>query len=85
MLCFGFFGHEACEIFTPWPGFETAPPPLEAEVLSAEPPGKSLKLLHAVYTCCPIAYLSILHKYKAIFIIHAQILTLLNEYIRMNF
>ena len=31
---FWFFGHEACGIPAPWPGFEPTPPVLEAEVLT---------------------------------------------------
>ena len=40
-LCFGFFGHEACEIFAPWPGIEPVSSALEDEVLTAGLPEKS--------------------------------------------
>ena len=40
---FWFFGHEACGILVPQPGIEPAPPALEDEVLTTEPPGKSLQ------------------------------------------
>ena len=41
-LCFGFLGHEACEILAPRPGIQPAPPALEGEVLiTTGPPGKS--------------------------------------------
>ena len=39
---FWFFGLEACGILIPWPGIEPMPPTLEGEVLTNEPPGKSL-------------------------------------------
>ena len=39
---FWFFGLEACGILIPWPGIEPMPPTLEGEVLTSEPPGKSL-------------------------------------------
>ena len=39
---FWFFGTEAREILAPWPGIEPAAPALEGEVLTSEPPGKSL-------------------------------------------
>ena len=38
---FWIFSHEACGIFTPWPGIEPAPPALEGEILTTGPPGKS--------------------------------------------
>ena len=44
---FGFFGHEACGILAPWPGIEPTPTALEGEVLTTEPPGKSL---HCLFT-----------------------------------
>ena len=37
------FGHEACGILVPQPGIEPEPPALEGEVLTTEPPGKSLQ------------------------------------------
>ena len=37
-----FFILEACGILAPWPGMEPTPPALEGEVLTTEPPGKSL-------------------------------------------
>ena len=36
------FGWEACGILTPQPGIKPIPPALEGEVLTTEPPGKSL-------------------------------------------
>ena len=39
---FWFFGHEACEIFAPWPGI--APVPSALEVLTAGLPEKYRKL-----------------------------------------
>ena len=39
---FWFFGLEACGILTPRPGIKPTPNPLEAEVLTTGPPGKSL-------------------------------------------
>ena len=39
MLCFFFFGCEACGILAPHPGFKPALPALEGEVLTTEPPG----------------------------------------------
>ena len=41
ILCFGFFGLEACGILVPWPGIEPPPPALEGEVLTTGLPGKS--------------------------------------------
>ena len=41
ILCFGFFGLEACGVLVPWPGIEPAPPALEVEVLTTGLPGKS--------------------------------------------
>ena len=41
VLCFGFFGREACGILAPWPGIEPAPPALEGRVLTTGLPGKS--------------------------------------------
>ena len=41
---FWFFGHEACEILTPRPGIEPAPPALEGKVLTTGKPEKSLPL-----------------------------------------
>ena len=38
---FWFFGRKACGILAPRPGIEPSPPPLEGEVLTAGPPGKS--------------------------------------------
>ena len=38
MFCF--FGHKTCGILAHWPGIK--PAPLEREVLTAGPPGKSL-------------------------------------------
>ena len=40
---FWIFSHEACGIFTPWPGIKPAPPALEVVVLTPGPPGKSQK------------------------------------------
>ena len=37
-----FFGRDACGILVPRPGIKPAPPALEGEVLTTEPPGKSL-------------------------------------------
>ena len=45
VLCFGFFGQEACGILAPQPEIEPAPPALEGEVLTTGPPGKSQDLL----------------------------------------
>ena len=44
LLCFLFwlFGHEACGILAPSPGFEPALLAMEGEVLITEPPGKSV-------------------------------------------
>ena len=39
---FGFFGHEACRILTPWPGLQPAPPALEGEVLPTDLQGGPL-------------------------------------------
>ena len=39
---FWFCGREACGILAPRPGVEPTPPALEGEVLTTEPPGKSL-------------------------------------------
>ena len=39
---FWFFGHEVCGILVPRPGIEPAPSASEGEVLTTEPPGKSL-------------------------------------------
>ena len=39
---FWFFGLEACGILPPWPGIKPTPPEMEGEVLTTEPPGKSL-------------------------------------------
>ena len=44
MVCFYFFGHDACGILTPWPGIEPIPLVLESEVLTTGLPGKSLTL-----------------------------------------
>ena len=41
VLCFGFFGCEACGILAPWPGIKPTHPALESEVLTTGPPGKS--------------------------------------------
>ena len=38
---FWFLGHEACGILASCPGIKRAPPALEGEVLTTEPPGKS--------------------------------------------
>ena len=38
---FWFLGHEACGILASCPGIKPAPPALEGEVLTTEPPGKS--------------------------------------------
>ena len=38
---FWFFGHEPCGILAPRSGIEPAPPALEGDVLTTEPPGKS--------------------------------------------
>ena len=50
LLFYVFFGHEACGIIAPQPridaprpGIESAPPALNGEVLTTEPPGKSLR------------------------------------------
>ena len=42
-FCFMFwlFGLETCGILAPQPGIEPVPPPLEGEVLTTEPSGKS--------------------------------------------
>ena len=42
VLCFGFFGCEACGILAPQPGIEPASPALEGEVLTTGPARKSL-------------------------------------------
>ena len=42
VLCFGFFGREACGILAPRPGTEPTLPALEGEVLTTGLPGKSL-------------------------------------------
>ena len=39
---FWFFGHEVCGILVTRPGIEPAPSASEGEVLTTEPPGKSL-------------------------------------------
>ena len=39
---FGFFGHEACRILTPWPGLQPASPALEGEVLPTDLQGGPL-------------------------------------------
>ena len=39
---FWFFDHKACGILVPQPGIKPTAPALEGEVLTAEPPGKSL-------------------------------------------
>ena len=50
LLCFGFFGPEACGILVPRPGMEPASPALEGEVLTTGQPGKSQStFLNAVY------------------------------------
>ena len=41
LLCFGFFGCEACGILDPPPGIEPTPSALEGEVLTTGLPGKS--------------------------------------------
>ena len=41
VLCFGFFGWEACGILVPQPGIEPELPALEDEVLTTGPPQKS--------------------------------------------
>ena len=46
----GFFGTEACGILAPWPGIEPAPPPLEGEVLTTGPPGKSPEMMVCLKT-----------------------------------
>ena len=38
---FWFFGRQACNILTPWPGIKPTPPALEDKVLTTGPPGKS--------------------------------------------
>ena len=40
-LCFMFWDLETCGILAPRPGIEPAPTPLEDEVLTTEPSGKS--------------------------------------------
>ena len=42
VLCFVFFGPEACGILVPWPGIKPAPQELEGRVLTTGPAGKSL-------------------------------------------
>ena len=42
VLCFGFFGQEACGILAPQSGIKPMSPALEGEVLLTGPPGKSL-------------------------------------------
>ena len=43
VLCFGFFGREACGILALQPGTEPTLPALEGEVLTTGQPGKSPK------------------------------------------
>ena len=40
MLCFGVFGHEACEFLAPRPGIKPSPSAVESKVLTTGPPGK---------------------------------------------
>ena len=43
VLCFGFFGPEACGILAPRPRIKPSPTALEDRVLTIGPPGKSLE------------------------------------------
>ena len=45
---FWFFGHKACEILAPQPGFESTPPALEGKILTTGLPGKSFLALFYV-------------------------------------
>ena len=60
--CFGFmfwnFSHEACRILALWPGIEPPSPALGGEVLTAEPPGKSQKILKSRISLKTIILLS---------------------------
>ena len=54
VLCFGFFGSEACGISAPQPGFELTLPALKGQVLTTGPPRKSpppLLLSHSLCRC----------------------------------
>ena len=54
VLCFGFFGREACGISAPRPGFEPTLPALKGQVLTTGPPRKSpppLFLSHSLCRC----------------------------------
>ena len=54
VLCFGFFGREACGISAPRPGFEPTLPELKGQVLTTGPPRKSpppLFLSHSLCCC----------------------------------
>ena len=45
VLCFVYFGLEACGILVPRPGIEPTPPAQKGKVLTTGPPGKSLTVL----------------------------------------
>ena len=49
VLCFVFFGPEACGIIAPWPGIKPEPPALKGEVLASGPPGKSLSFFLLIW------------------------------------
>ena len=52
VLCFGFFGHEACGILALRLGIQPVPPVLEDEVLTTGPPGSPEPSLFHLLVCC---------------------------------
>ena len=58
-LCFWCFGHEACEILTPWPGIKPTSPALENEVSTAGPTREVaiLYILNFIYVTIHFCYL----------------------------
>ena len=53
VLClFFFFDHETCRTLVPQPRVEPTLPALKGEVLTAGPPGKSLKSFIFVFVLC---------------------------------
>ena len=51
VLCFGVFGPKACGILPPQLGIEPTPTALQGDVLTTEPPAKSLKPPHRSPLC----------------------------------
>ena len=52
VLCFSFFDHETCRTLVPQPSVEPTLPALKGEVLTAGPPGKSLKSFIFAFVLC---------------------------------